>query len=271
VALIAGTGLAHAQGTGMGHESPAAGAPAEHGAAATGHGESKATAMGHDQTMPSSGMKAEQSEPKAAHEQRAEENSPGQKSPGMNAEMNDHAKGGDKAIKAEGRDDRNGMKAENGEDRHDMKAEGRDDRNGMKAENGEDRRDMKAEGRDDRNGMKAENGEERRDMKAEGRDDRNAEHRSETVGQAGAGARLSSEQRSRITTVIRGEHVQPVEHVNFAISVGTRVPRDIAFYPLPEQIVTIYPDWRGYEFFLVGDQIVVIDPRTFEIVAVLEA
>jgi hypothetical protein len=71
--------------------------------------------------------------------------------------------------------------------------------------------------------------------------------------------------------VIRDLHVAPVNNVNFAISIGTRVPREVGFHPLPAQIVTIYPEWRGYEFFLVRDQIVVVDPRTLEIVAVLEA
>jgi len=49
------------------------------------------------------------------------------------------------------------------------------------------------------------------------------------------------------------------------------VPREVSFHPLPAEIVTIYPEWRGYEFFLVRDQIIVVDPRTLEIVAVLEA
>ena len=49
------------------------------------------------------------------------------------------------------------------------------------------------------------------------------------------------------------------------------MPGEIGFHALPTEIVTIYPEWRGYEFFLVRDQIVVVDPRTFEIVAVLEA
>jgi len=71
--------------------------------------------------------------------------------------------------------------------------------------------------------------------------------------------------------VIRDQHIAPVTNVNFSISVGARVPRDVSFHPLPTEIVTIYPDWRGYEFILVNDQIVVIDPRTFEIVAVLDA
>lgn len=129
-------------------------------------------------------------------------------------------------------------------------------------------KDMKAEGREDRTGS----------TKAEGRDNNMnagsknaAEGRSQTVGQAGAGAKLTTEQRTRITTVIRDQHVAPVNNVSFAISVGTRVPRDVGFHPLPAEIVTIYPEWRGYEFFLIRDQIVVVDPRTLEIVAVLEA
>ena len=97
------------------------------------------------------------------------------------------------------------------------------------------------------------------------------EGRSQTVGQAGAGAKLSTEQRTKITTVIRGQHVAPVTNVNFAVSIGTRVPREVGFHPLPTEIVTIYPEWRGYDFFLVREQIVVVDPRTLEIVAVLDA
>jgi hypothetical protein len=65
--------------------------------------------------------------------------------------------------------------------------------------------------------------------------------------------------------------VAPADHVNFSVSVGTRVPRDVGFHPLPAEVVTVYPEWRGYEFFLVRDEIVVVDPRTLEIVAVLPA
>lgn len=98
-----------------------------------------------------------------------------------------------------------------------------------------------------------------------------SETRSQTTGQAGAGAKLSTEQRTKITRVIREQRVQPEASVNFNISVGTHVPRTVHFHPLPAEIVTVYPDWRGYEFFLVRDQIIVVNPRTFEIVAVLEA
>ena len=243
VALIAGTGFASAQGT-MGREGSSAGSTAQQSAPSAG-------TSSHEATKPSSGMKSTQSEqksPTAGKNERAEDNLQGQKSKNMSSD-NDRTKGG-KEMKAEGREDRNATKAEGREDRSKgMKAEGREDRNGMKAE-----------GREDRNGMKA-----------EGREDRNETRSQTTTGQAGAGAKLSTEQRTKITSVIREQHVAPINNVNFSISVGTRVPREVSFHPLPAQIVTIYPEWRGYEYFLVRDQIVVVDPRTLEIVAVLEA
>src|SRR5882762_5193943 len=116
-------------------------------------------------------------------------------------------------------------------------------------------------------------------MKAEGRDSKNADSKGAadsksqtTTGQAAAGAKLSTEQRTKITTVIKEQHVQPVTNVNFSISVGTRVPRGggVTFHPLPAEIVTVYPQWRGYEYILVRDQILVIDPRTGEIVDVID-
>lgn len=91
-----------------------------------------------------------------------------------------------------------------------------------------------------------------------------------TTGQDAA-ASLSIGQRTTIRTVIRQQNVQPMTNVNFSISVGARVPRTAHFYPVPMELVQIYPHWRGYDYFLVGDQIIVVNPRTYEIVAVLDA
>jgi hypothetical protein len=38
---------------------------------------------------------------------------------------------------------------------------------------------------------------------------------------------------------------------------------------LPPQIVAIAPEWQGYSYFEYGDQIVIVDPATFAIVATL--
>jgi hypothetical protein len=100
-----------------------------------------------------------------------------------------------------------------------------------------------------------------------------ADAKPSTAGQGAAGtpASLSTEQRTTIRTVIKTQNVQPMTNVNFTISVGTKVPSTVRFYPVPVELVQIYPSWRGYNFILVGDQIIVVNPRTHEIVAVLDA
>jgi hypothetical protein len=242
-ALIAGTGLANAQGMGGREGGAAGGAGMQQSAPSAPAASPSAGAPSREGS--SEGMKATQSEEKGGMKnQRAQQ----EMKPGATGEKSM----GEKSAQDTKQDTKQGDHAK-----------------GMSTQNekGAAGKDMKAE--DQRNG----------NMKAEGRDNNGRENtagakeeeRSKTVGQAGAGAKLSTEQRTKITTVIRDQHVSPVTNVNFAISIGTRVPREVGFHPLPTEIVTYYPDWRGYEFFLVRDQIVVVDPRTLEIVAVLDA
>jgi Protein of unknown function (DUF1236) len=89
-------------------------------------------------------------------------------------------------------------------------------------------------------------------------------------GAAAGSANLSTEQRTKINTIIRQNKVEPA-HLNVSVRVGIRVPESVRFYPLPAEVFVIYPEWRGYDYILVGDQILVINPRTHEIVAILEA
>jgi hypothetical protein len=89
-------------------------------------------------------------------------------------------------------------------------------------------------------------------------------------GAAVGSAKLSPEQRTKITTIVMQHKVAPAR-LNVSVEVGTRVPNSVHLYPLPREVFVIYPEWRGYDFILVGDEIVVIDPRTHEIVAIIEA
>jgi hypothetical protein len=97
-----------------------------------------------------------------------------------------------------------------------------------------------------------------------------------TTGQGAAGTRanitLTPEKRTRIHEVIVQERNAPrVSSPNFGVSVGARVPRTVRFAALPRTILEIEPAWRGFEYFMIGDQIVVVDPRSMEIVAIVEA
>lgn len=251
-ALIAGTGFANAQGTGMGRDAGSAGSAAQQSAPSSERGGPSSGAMHRDEGS-KSGMKGAQSEQKsigAEKSQRAE----------------DHVKGG-KDMKAEGKEERGGMKSEKGQ------TTGQGTGSMQKDQSTTQHRDQTTTR--DRDHM------QKGDQKAQGQQDRNqmqtqtqggaAGQSTTTTGQAGAGAKLSTEQRTQITSVIKEQHVTPVTNVNFSVSVGTRVPRDVHFHALPERVVTIYPEWRRYKFILVKEQIVIVDPNTYEIVAVLES
>jgi hypothetical protein len=82
---------------------------------------------------------------------------------------------------------------------------------------------------------------------------------------------LSSEQRAKIHASLANRKAGRVTNENFTVNVGARVPRTVRFYPLPIEIVDIVPEYQGYDYVLVGDEIVIIDPNTLEIVAVLPA
>jgi len=93
-----------------------------------------------------------------------------------------------------------------------------------------------------------------------------------TSGTRGASVQLSADQRSQIKTIIGRERGPRLgSNANFSVSVGTRVPRSVHVVVLPEEIVRIVPEYRGYNYFLVGDEIVIVDPRTLEIVAIIPA
>jgi hypothetical protein len=93
-----------------------------------------------------------------------------------------------------------------------------------------------------------------------------------TTGQGAAAgkAKLSTEQRTKITSVIKKQNVQST-HLNVSVNIGTRVPADVRFYPLPTEVITLYPEWRGYDYILVDGRIVIIEPSTHEIVYIIES
>ena len=98
------------------------------------------------------------------------------------------------------------------------------------------------------------------------------QNRTTTTGQGAASgsAKLSTEQRTKITTIFKQHKVEPTK-LSVSVSVGTRIPTSVHLYPIPVQVVEVYPEWRGFNYILVGDQIIVVNPRTHEIVAILEA
>ncbi|HUD89177.1 MAG TPA: DUF1236 domain-containing protein [Xanthobacteraceae bacterium] len=128
-------------------------------------------------------------------------------------------------------------------------------------------------GTEQRTGQTQQNGshDQTGQMQPNGGPSRDNAAQNKTTGSSHA-AQLTDDQRVKIKGVIGSEHnVARVNNVNFDISVGTAVPRSVQFAVLPAEIVTIVPEYSGFDYIVVGDQLLIIDPNTLEIVAILPA
>jgi len=88
---------------------------------------------------------------------------------------------------------------------------------------------------------------------------------------SGPPAALSSEQHAKIRDTLRLEKSERLANVPFSTKVGEAIPGTVHLYVLPVSIMEYAPQYRGYEYILVGDEILIVNPRTLRIVAVIDA
>ena len=88
-------------------------------------------------------------------------------------------------------------------------------------------------------------------------------------GPAASATKLSAEQRSRITGIFREHTVAPAK-LNMPVHLGVQIPRDLQYYPVPPDVVEIHPQWRSYNYILVANEILIIDPGSREIVEIFQ-
>ncbi|MDQ8730537.1 DUF1236 domain-containing protein [Bradyrhizobium sp. LHD-71] len=82
-------------------------------------------------------------------------------------------------------------------------------------------------------------------------------------------ADINEEQRTRVIDRLQRERSDARTNVNVDVNIGARVPRDVRGRPLPPDIVEIVPQYRGYEYTVVEDEIVIIEPGRREVVDVI--
>jgi hypothetical protein len=238
-ALIAGTGLANAQGAGTGGGSGAAGSAAQQSAPSSDRG---GPAAGGAMQRDGDGMSGTK----------------GAESPGM--------KGPDSGKKASDSGERMQPGGKSAQDGNRMQGEKSKSMNSEDSTKGS--KEMKAEGRDGKTGnMDGKNG----NMNAQTKGATDSKSQT-TTGNAATSATAAPppEKRSQIVSVIRSEKIQETTNVNFNISIGATVPRTVRFYPLPPRIVEIYPEWSGYQVIMVKGRYVIVRPETYEIVYIIE-
>jgi len=98
---------------------------------------------------------------------------------------------------------------------------------------------------------------------------RNSARREENAG-GRASASLDPQRRERLHSAFARLDLKPLSRVDFSLSVGAVIPTHVHLRPLPTTIVEIVPQYRGYDFFVVQDEIVIVQPRSHKIVDVIE-
>lgn len=71
---------------------------------------------------------------------------------------------------------------------------------------------------------------------------------------------MKDEERTSVReTVLNGRDVPRVDRVDFSLSIGTTVPNRVRVVEVPETLIRIHPEWREHSYFVVRDEIVIVD------------
>ncbi len=68
---------------------------------------------------------------------------------------------------------------------------------------------------------------------------------------------------------MKNAKVDHVAKIAIPLTVGAEVPRNLHFYPFPKEVAEIAPEYGSYFYVVAAEKIVVIDPLSYRIVAIL--
>jgi Protein of unknown function (DUF1236) len=92
----------------------------------------------------------------------------------------------------------------------------------------------------------------------------------ESARQGRASVMVNDDQRRQIIERLQRERMASNQNINVRVNVGERLPEHVQPRPLPPDIVRIAPQYRDYEYTVVEDRIAIVDPRTREVVDVVD-
>jgi len=108
------------------------------------------------------------------------------------------------------------------------------------------------------------------DSSKDRQDDRQRRDRADNERGSGDRVQLSEQKRTSVRERMeKSARSNRVTNVNFDIRVGASVPRGATLHVLPSDVVEIVPEYRGYRYVYVRDEIVIIHPTNYVVVAVI--
>jgi hypothetical protein len=85
----------------------------------------------------------------------------------------------------------------------------------------------------------------------------------------GFGVTVTERQRTLLRERFAAVPLHRTERLGFSVAVGAVVPRTLALYPLPTTVATVVPQFRGYRYVADQENIVIVEPRSYRVVAVM--
>lgn len=79
---------------------------------------------------------------------------------------------------------------------------------------------------------------------------------------------LTGAQRRTLEGVLGRYNAPRVKVVDFPIAIGATVPPSVRVLEVPPSLVEIRPEWRGYNYFVLPNEIIILDKQR-RVVAVL--
>ncbi|MEN3385067.1 MAG: hypothetical protein V7608_5111 [Hyphomicrobiales bacterium] len=80
---------------------------------------------------------------------------------------------------------------------------------------------------------------------------------------------IDDRQRTQIVERLRHDRTVSNQNINIQVNIGQRLPPRARARPLPPDIVRIAPQYRGYHYTVIEDEVVIVHPRTHEVVDVI--
>ena len=81
--------------------------------------------------------------------------------------------------------------------------------------------------------------------------------------------KLSPAQKQTIYTSISNQKQKETAPPTFHAAIGVVVPSSIELQPLPKTIVELIPDLRDFEYAMVANQVLLVDPKNKQVIEII--
>lgn len=85
-----------------------------------------------------------------------------------------------------------------------------------------------------------------------------------------ARTRLGPEERQKLHSAFDVQKAR-ISRASFDHHVGRRIPRHVHLFRIPSSVFAFFPYYRDYSYFVVDDNICIVDPQTYVVVDVIDA